>query len=347
MENIKKVFELNKGRYGYRRITIALNKLPEYKNNPINHKKVLKLMRLLGLKCKTSNVSRYNSYKGQVGKTVKNLLLNKVVDEETHKTFYERNFEVSKMNEVWCTDVTEFKFNDLKLKAMSPELREWVRFHNLSGGEQLVETVNDPDFIGTPNKEDKSKEAVEMDFFIMTYIKDFKAIYDYYDKMLQCFALYEDCMKSNPTDCSAAFTGVDVALDELNHKDFDEVFARHKIAQPYENCVAFRKAIENIKTKSVVRLDQIAKSMRTIQDWYEKLDASGKKTASDEVKARAREFIKSVKDRYKMIQDTSTKIIDEIDRLIHLEFKIEESIAVLRVQHKAISSQNKSKKRGK
>lgn len=239
------------------------------------------------------------------------------------------------------------KFNDLKLKAMSPELREWVRFHNLSGGEQLVETVNDPDFIGTPNKEDKSKEAVEMDFFIMTYIKDFKAIYDYYDKMLQCFQLYEDCMKSNPTDCSAAFTGVDVALDELNHKDFDEVFARHKIAQPYENCSAFRKAIENIKTKSIVRLDQIAKSMREIQDWYEKLDASGRKTASDEVKARAREFIKSVKDRYKMIQDTSTKIIDEIDRLIHLEFKIEESIAVLRVQHKAISSQNKSKKRGK
>lgn len=238
------------------------------------------------------------------------------------------------------------KFNDLKLKAMSPELREWVRFHNLSGGEQLVETVNDPDFIGTPNKEDKSKEAVEMDFFIMTYIKDFKAIYDYYDKMLQCFQLYEDCMKSNPTDCSAAFTGVDVALDELNHKDFDEVFARHKIAQPYENCSAFRKAIENIKTKSIVRLDQIAKSMREIQDWYEKLDASGRKTASDEVKARAREFIKSVKDRYKMIQDTSTKIIDEIDRLIHLEFKIEESIAVLRVQHKAISSQNKSK-RGK
>ena len=69
-------------------------------------------MRLLSLKCKSSNVSRYNSYKGQVGKTVKNLLLNKVVDEENHKTFYERHFKVSKMNEVWCTDVTEFKFNE-------------------------------------------------------------------------------------------------------------------------------------------------------------------------------------------------------------------------------------------
>lgn len=115
MKVIKKVFEENKGRYGYRRITISLNKLSEYKNNLINHKKVLKLMRLLGLKCKSSNVSRYNSYKGQVGKTVKNLLLNKVVDKENHKTYYERNFEVSKMNEVWCTDVTEFKLGEDKI----------------------------------------------------------------------------------------------------------------------------------------------------------------------------------------------------------------------------------------
>ncbi len=72
-------------------------------------------MRLLGLKCKSSNVSRCNSYKGQVGKTVKNLLLNKVIDEENHKTYYERNFKVSKMNEVWCTDITEFKLGETKL----------------------------------------------------------------------------------------------------------------------------------------------------------------------------------------------------------------------------------------
>ena len=101
---IQKVFEENKGRYGYRRITIALNKLPKYKNNPINHKKVLKLMRLLGLKCKSSNVSRYNSYKGNVGKTVKN-----------NKTYYERNFNVNELNQVWCTDITEFKLGDDKL----------------------------------------------------------------------------------------------------------------------------------------------------------------------------------------------------------------------------------------
>lgn len=115
MEMIQKVFEENKGRYGYRRITIALNKLPEYKDNPINHKKVLKLMRLLGLKCKSSNVSRYNSYKGNVGKTVKNLLLDKVVDEKNNKTYYERNFNVTEPNQVWCTDVTEFKLGEDKI----------------------------------------------------------------------------------------------------------------------------------------------------------------------------------------------------------------------------------------
>lgn len=115
MEMIKKVFEENKGRYGYRRMTIALNKLPEYKNNPINHKKVLKLMRLLGLKCKSSHVSRYNSYKGQVGKIAGNLLINKVIDEENHKTYYERNFSTIKPNQIWCTDVTEFRYEDTKL----------------------------------------------------------------------------------------------------------------------------------------------------------------------------------------------------------------------------------------
>ena len=60
---IQKVFNENKGRYGYRRMTMALNKLEEYKNNHINHKKVLKLMRLLGLKFKSKGVSKYNSYK--------------------------------------------------------------------------------------------------------------------------------------------------------------------------------------------------------------------------------------------------------------------------------------------
>lgn len=72
-------------------------------------------MRLLGLKCKSSNVSRYNSYKGQVGKTVRNLLITKKVDEEKHITYYERSFIASKPHQIICSDITEFKFGDDKL----------------------------------------------------------------------------------------------------------------------------------------------------------------------------------------------------------------------------------------
>lgn len=115
MEMIQKVFNDNKGRYGYRRITIALNKLPEYENNPINHKKVLKLMRLLGLKCKSKNISRYNSYKGQVGKIVSNKLIYQVIDEKSHKTYYKHDFNCDRINEKWCTDITEFKLGESKL----------------------------------------------------------------------------------------------------------------------------------------------------------------------------------------------------------------------------------------
>ena len=141
---LKKVFDENKGRYGYRRITIVLNKLPEYQNNPINHKKVLKLMRLLGLKCKSNNVSRYNSYKGQVGKTVGNLLLTKVIDEENHKTYYERNFEAKRPNEIWCTDVTEFNLRGEKC-YLSPILDGFngeIVSHNISKSPNL-EQIND------------------------------------------------------------------------------------------------------------------------------------------------------------------------------------------------------------
>jgi len=115
IENIQKVFEENYGRYGYRRMTIVLNKLPEYKNNPINHKKVLRLMRLLGLKCKSSNVSRYNSYKGQVGKTVPNLLITKQIDEIKHITYYKRTFVADKPHQIICSDITEFKLGNEKL----------------------------------------------------------------------------------------------------------------------------------------------------------------------------------------------------------------------------------------
>ena len=97
-ELIYKIFNENKGRYGYRRITLTL--VNEY-NIKINHKTVQKLMNILGLKSIVRQKRRYNSYKGTIGKVADNLL--------------KRDFKAAKPNQKWVTDVTEFKVNNEKL----------------------------------------------------------------------------------------------------------------------------------------------------------------------------------------------------------------------------------------
>jgi transposase InsO family protein len=87
---IKEIYHYHKGRFGYRRITLDINK----KGLLINHKTVLKLMRELGLKS-LIRAKKYKSYKGQIGKTAPNIL--------------KRNFKTIKPNRKWATDITEFK----------------------------------------------------------------------------------------------------------------------------------------------------------------------------------------------------------------------------------------------
>ena len=91
------IFNKNKKRYGYRRITQELH------NNDIcvNHKTVQKLMKQLGLVCHVRERRKYNSYKGEIGEVAPNLL--------------ERHFKTNEPNRKWVTDVTEFKVNDQKL----------------------------------------------------------------------------------------------------------------------------------------------------------------------------------------------------------------------------------------
>ena len=95
-EQISTIYHENKGRYGYRRITMELHN----RGYAINHKTVLKLMKHLGLQCFV-RIKKYKSYKGEVGKICDNLL--------------ERNFTADKPNQKWVTDVTEFSLFGTKL----------------------------------------------------------------------------------------------------------------------------------------------------------------------------------------------------------------------------------------
>jgi putative transposase len=99
---IKEIYHANKGRYGYRRITIELHSRGYF----INHKTVLKLMNQCNIKCQV-RLRRYRSYKGEVGKIAPNVL--------------QRNFNADKPNEKWVTDVTEFSLLGTKL-YLSPIL---------------------------------------------------------------------------------------------------------------------------------------------------------------------------------------------------------------------------------
>ena len=86
---ITAIYHENKGRYGYRRITMELRNRKIY----LNHKTVQRIMKELGLVCRV-RMKKYRSYKGEVGKIAPNLL--------------KRDFSTTAPNEKWVTDVTEF-----------------------------------------------------------------------------------------------------------------------------------------------------------------------------------------------------------------------------------------------
>lgn len=88
-EIIKQVYNENKCRYGYRRITLELLN----KGYKINHKTVQRLMKIMGLKSKI-RIKKYKSYKGDAGKIAPNIL--------------RRDFKAEKPNQKWVTDITEF-----------------------------------------------------------------------------------------------------------------------------------------------------------------------------------------------------------------------------------------------
>ena len=96
------IYHENKGRYGYRRITMELRN----RRLLINHKTVQRLMKEIGLVCRV-RMKKYRSYKGEVGKIAPNRL--------------KRDFSTTAPNQKWVTDVTEFSLFGEKL-YLSPVL---------------------------------------------------------------------------------------------------------------------------------------------------------------------------------------------------------------------------------
>ena len=99
---IQAIYNEHESRYGYRRIRDELAN----RGQKVNHKKVQRIMKELGLKCLV-RMKKYKSYKGTVGKIAPNIL--------------DRNFTASAPNEKWVTDITEFKLFGEKL-YLSPVL---------------------------------------------------------------------------------------------------------------------------------------------------------------------------------------------------------------------------------
>lgn len=122
---ITEIYHKHKGRYGYRRITLELQKT----GTKINHKTVQKFMKELGLKSMV-RMKKYKSYRGKVGKIAPNIL--------------RRNFKAIKPNTKWVTDVTEFSLFGQKL-YLSPILDLYngeIVSYNISKRQAFNQTID-------------------------------------------------------------------------------------------------------------------------------------------------------------------------------------------------------------
>ena len=102
---IQTIYSEHKGNYGYRRVTLELRN----RGFTVNHKKVQRLMKDLGLTARIRRKRKYSSYQGEVGKKAENLI--------------QRQFEASRPMEKCYTDVTEFAIpNSTQKLYLSPVL---------------------------------------------------------------------------------------------------------------------------------------------------------------------------------------------------------------------------------
>ena len=124
-DEIQAIFTEHKGNYGYRRMTLELRN----RGFVVNHKKVQRLMKILGLSARIRRKRKYSSYQGEIGKKADNLI--------------QRQFEASKPMEKCYTDVTEFAIPASSQKLyLSPVLDGFnseIIAYNLSTSPNLIQ----------------------------------------------------------------------------------------------------------------------------------------------------------------------------------------------------------------
>ena len=122
---IQLIYTEHKGNYGYRRMTLELRN----RGFVVNHKKVQRLMKVLGLTARIRRKRKYSSYQGEVGKKADNLI--------------QRQFEATKPMQRCYTDVTEFAIPASSQKLyLSPVLDGFnseIISYNLSTSPNLVQ----------------------------------------------------------------------------------------------------------------------------------------------------------------------------------------------------------------
>nr|WP_280518494.1 IS3 family transposase [Lederbergia wuyishanensis] len=101
MVEIKRLNEKVDGIYGYRRITLNLNRTL---SRPVNHKRVYRLMRITGIQSVIRR--KRKSYKASTPQYVVENVLN-------------RDFHAEMPNEKWLTDVTEMKYGTISKAYLS------------------------------------------------------------------------------------------------------------------------------------------------------------------------------------------------------------------------------------
>ncbi|MEK4650138.1 IS3 family transposase [Niallia sp. FSL W8-0954] len=105
LESIKLLYKQVTGIYGYRRITLTINRHRENNNLPkVNKKRIYRLMKL----CRLKSVIRQKRKKYR--KSTSNYVAENILS---------RDFNAEKQNQKWCTDVTELKYGNGKKAYLS------------------------------------------------------------------------------------------------------------------------------------------------------------------------------------------------------------------------------------